>query len=675
MGTHTRKRQRQRSRKRNKQRQQSRKQKSFNKRFPKCPTYPKLYKTQKQIAAGKDFFQHINGNWIKSIHLEPTETSKSVSSEIQRNINNNLLKLIIKSIKTPYNADRHAVAQFAKALYNKQSGAIAQNTVQILLNQVDCLTGSDTALHIQIAKIMGIRTYKGMFSIFGIGESPEEKHSKHIRMTIYTTTKGLPNKEYYLKPKIFNYYKFFLKTIGSAFHFEGLEQFADLEKKYVDILDNADEEDTVTMIGKSIQAITPTIPWIEFMDQLGINRHEFLTKKYNVYSKKWLKYVNTMFKTYSVSDWKIWLRASLIISYAQFLPPNLNKYNFHLYNYLLNGQQKPSSHLSTIVSMTKENLEIPLSRIYIDEFNMKDLRNEMRAFMETIRDATIQRIQTLEWMNPKTRLKAAAKVRNINFGVLYITQSYNYNTPQLGSNVIENLQILGQAYMDRALTIVRKKYSTDLWDEVPVYNVNAYYMSAGNRLFIPAAIATWPFYCSGASIGWNYGALGSVIGHEITHAFDDNGREFDQYGNRADWWTEGDIDAYEKKTRDIIALFNKSRLYGRNVDGKQTLSENIADLGGIAISLEALKKQLEKRGANDTERLQMYRDFFEAFATSWREKERKEHCIRKLILDVHSPAIFRVNNIVAHFQEFYDAYNICVKDPMYIEPDKRLTIF
>jgi predicted metalloendopeptidase len=278
-------------------------------------------------------------------------------------------------------------------------------------------------------------------------------------------------------------------------------------------------------------------------------------------------------------------------------------------------------------------------------------------------------------MNPKTRIKAAAKVRNINFGVLYMTQSYNYKTPQLCDNIIMNMQILGKAYVDRAIQIVRDKYSTDLWDEVPVYNVNAYYMSSGNRLFIPAAIANWPFYCSDASIGWNYGALGSVIGHEITHAFDDTGRDFDQYGNRSHWWTEGDTTAYETKTRDIIALYNKSSLYSRNVNGKQTLSENIADLGGVAISLAALKVQLEKQGVTDAERLQIYRDFFQGYATSWREKERKAHCIRELIVDVHSPAIFRVNNIVPHFQEFYDAFAICVSDPMYIPPEKRLRIF
>ena len=592
-------------------------------------------------------------------------------------MNLNLLKIIKKSIKQPTNADKKAVATYVKSLYTKTSGERVKNTLQILLNQVDCLTNSvnpENTLQIQIAQIMGHRAYNGMFGIIGLGEAPEEQHSKHIRMTLYTPSKGLPKKEYYIKQKIFNYYKYFLKTLGSAFHYDDLDAFAEMEKKYVHILDNADNEDTVVMTGKAIQALAPHFPWTVFWNTID-PEGQFLSQKFNVYSKKWLIYVNTMFKKYTLENWKVWLRASLLISYANLLPRELNKYYFHLYNYLIRGQIKPLSKLETVIGIIKRDLEIPLSRIYVEEFNMKALRAEMRAFMETIRSATIERIQSLDWMHHSTRLKAIAKVRNINFGVLYMTQSYNYETPQLGPDPIENMHILGRAYINRALKIIQEKYSTDLWDEVPVYNVNAYYMSAGNRLFIPAAIANWPFYCSDASIGWNYGALGSVIGHEITHAFDDNGREFDQYGNRSHWWTNGDITAYEKKTRDIISLYNKSELYGRNINGAQTLSENIADLGGIAISLAALKGQLEKRNADEKECLQMYRDFFEGYATSWREKERKTHCIRELIVDVHSPAIFRVNNIVGHFQEFYDAFHICAKDPMYIAPENRLRIF
>ena len=290
-------------RRRQPKRKQSRRRKRGNshRSLPNCPTFPKLYSTQKRTYAGKNFFEHINGKWLNSVHLGGSESARSVSSEVQATINKKLLNVIIKCIKKPYNADRKAIANFAQALHNKHSGDITQKTLQILLNQVDCLTdptkNSENTLQIQVARIMGMRAYNGMFTLFSIGESPEEKDTKHIRMHISITASGLPKKEYYTKKKIFNYYKYFLKTVGAAFHYEGLDRFVDLEKKYIHILDNAEDEDTITIHGKTIQSLTPAIPWEVFWNEIGIQKAELEKQKINIYSKKWLQYANKMFKT------------------------------------------------------------------------------------------------------------------------------------------------------------------------------------------------------------------------------------------------------------------------------------------------------------------------------------------------------------------------------------------
>ena len=376
-----------------------------------------------------------------------------------------------------------------------------------------------------------------------------------------------------------------------------------------------------------------------------------------------------------MDQWRVYLRAMMILCYVKFLPSDITKYHFHLYSYLLNGQRKPGNKIGYMLNISKDYLEIPLSRVYISLNSNTKYRAKIKQFIKNIQDATIERIGETEWLEPKTRIAAAQKVKNINLGVLYSTQSYNYKVPQLTNNVIKNVQIIGKSIIEKAFKDVEQKFTTDLWDEVPVYNVNAYYSSAGNRLFIPAAIANWPFYCEQASLGWNYGSLGCVVGHEITHAFDDNGKDYDEKGNRAEWWTKTDKRKYNENINQIIKLYSQSTLYGQKVDARDTLGENIADLGGMGASLQALKNQLNANKITEEKRLDELKDFFIGYATSWREKEQRAHGLRELITDVHAPAIIRVNNIVRHFQEWYDAFDICSSDPLFLSVDKRIRIF
>jgi predicted metalloendopeptidase len=551
--------------------------------------------------------------------------------------------------------------------------------LKTLLNQLDCLhTAADVAAE------MGRRAAHNSASIIPVGQSPDEIHSKHLYLFLYVAPKGLPNKDYYFKKgrrerDIYKAYKSMLAVAGTEFSFVQLEEFADAERAYMRILDHADEEETVSLTGAEIMELTPHIPWAEFWEPLQRSIAEFRKTTHVVYSRTWLRHVSHMFRTYTVDQWKLWLRATAIIEFGELMPAAISDHFHNLYRTLLTGRPQAPTRAALMFSYVRQFMKIPLSRLYVREYHKPGFRATIATFMESIRAATIERIGEIEWMKPATKVAAVKKVRNIHFGVLYMTDSYNYMSPQLGADPIENILKLGLTYMQTVYSDVAKKYTTNVWDDVPVYNVNAYYMSAGNRLFIPAAIASWPFYCEAAGNAWNYGGLGAVIGHEITHAFDDNGKDFDEHGNRTEWWTAGDKQAYSRRANNIISAFRKSKLYGQAVDGEQTLSENIADLGGVAIALCALKKQLEgsssSSSSSDSDHLVAYREFFKSYATSWREKERKAHGMRSLITDVHSPAMFRVNNIVPHFQEWYDAFNISESDPLYIAPEKRLRIF
>ena len=661
-------------------RQQSRsssRKKSFNKKSQQCPTFPKVFNTIKNIKPGKDFYNHVNGRWINSVNLKNTETARSVSSEIQSKINTELVKLIGKCLRKPNTPDKRMIAQFVSSLIKKQSKELAKKTVQVLLNQIDCITSTD-----QITSLLGRTAYKGMCNLITVSSGPEEENAQHLRIRISMARTGLPDKDYY-NPKtehnhrIYDYYKYMLNKIGNIFHLDNMDNFAEMERKYINIIDQAEDEKTVVRTGAELEDAYKHINWTVFWEQFDIKPQAWRRQRFVIYSQKWLKYVNNMFTNMQLDEWKIYLRGMIIMCYLQFLTDDITKYEFQLYNHLLNGQRKPVSRLAYILKMAKTYLEIPLSRIYVEETHNAEFRDKIKHFIKSIQTAAIERIHKTDWLAPKTREAAAKKVENINLGVLYMTQSYNYKVPQLTNNIINNIQLIGKSLIEKELDDVENKYTTDLWDDVPVFNVNAYYSSAGNRLFIPSAIVNWPFYCEHSSTGWNYGALGCVIGHEIIHAFDDYGKDFNELGNRADWWTAADKRHYNEKTDTIIALYKQSKLYGQHVDAEDTLGENIADLGGLAVSLHALKTELNARkpAISDEERLKEYRAFFTAYAVSWREKERRAHGLRELTVDVHSPAIIRVNNVVCHFQEWYDVFDVCTSDPMYIPVNKRIRIF
>ena len=194
-------------------------------------------------------------------------------------------------------------------------------------------------------------------------------------------------------------------------------------------------------------------------------------------------------------------------------------------------------------------------------------------------------------------------------------------------------------------------------------------------MVIPAGILRAPFFDLQKSDAWNLGGIGSAIGHEITHGFDTDGRMYDSKGNYKNWWSKEDEESYDKLTEKIVTLFDKEEYMEGKINGNLTLSENLADLGGMAIALEALHALLAKETATPAQRKQAYRDFFTSYATSWRNKDRAKKAKESLYTDVHSPAMFRVNKIVVQFQEFYDAFDIKANDPGWIDPKDRTMLW
>jgi len=234
--------------------------------------------------------------------------------------------------------------------------------------------------------------------------------------------------------------------------------------------------------------------------------------------------------------------------------------------------------------------------------------------------------------------------------------------------------MLNAAAHRSALKRAGRRLNRYMWEE-PVYMVNAFYYPEGNRLVIPAGIIRHPFYSEKHGAGRMYGALGSTIGHELTHAFDMDGKDYDAEGNYRPWWTEADLAHYKKLTGRLVRLYEGSTYFGKHLDGRLTLSENIADLGGVAFALEALKRRCAKRGASVAETDEELREFFAGYAVSWRTKEKRGKALQGLFMDVHAPPAWRVNNVVCHFDDWYRVFDVKPGDALYVDPQDRIRIF
>jgi putative endopeptidase len=294
--------------------------------------------------------------------------------------------------------------------------------------------------------------------------------------------------------------------------------------------------------------------------------------------------------------------------------------------------------------------------------------------MKSILDAACSRIQETEWLEEKTRGKAVEKVKKIKASIVRPGNWTPFTPVKLDSeNLLWNIFQLGTLKLNTMLENIGKEHK--YWDE-GIYRVNAYYYNENNEIMVPYGTVYYPFYSVKESAAWNFGALGSILGHEICHAFDEDGKNYNGEGEKEKWWTRKDNLRYNHKSKELIHLYSKEEIDGTHLNGKKTLSENIADLGGLAIALEALQNYFIKENITEVdEQLKAYRIFFYSFAVSWRTKYRAEKLQRMIELDLHAPAEQRVNLVVCQFDEWYDAFGVKEGDEMFCKPKDRIRIF
>jgi putative endopeptidase len=644
------------------------------------PAQPYIPESNNRIKPGDNFYMYVNANWLRHASIPPYLSSYGVSEEIE-----DIIKIELNTILTE---SRHKVRTVEHKNIPHTTyllGTLAESTLnpQVQDNSIRLLQSMVTTLNC-IRDVSDVGSTLADFmkhripTVLNLFVAPMEQDSKYKRLIISTGSFGLPDSAYYKgtieTSRILGAYAKLLARLGTDFGVEDLHQTIGFEQDIARAVDESHGDSEVLIKGSELQKIYKHIPWEAIFQTVPLP-HAFSNQKFVVISKKYLKQLNQWFHTWTIHAWKLLLAANMILFFLPLLPPPYDDLHFELYQKRLRDQTEKTPQKLLALKLSQQWLGASLGSLFIQKYVSPEIKQLVSHLAVSIRASAARTAKSTPWLSAKTQEIAETKVRSIYLGVAYPNKLQLDKKTQLSAdNLLKNvLQLASLDFSDQMLEI-DTPLRAEKWDD-DVFSVNAYYYNEGNRLILPAGILRWPFFHPAASDGWNYGGLGATIGHEISHAFDNDGKDFDQNGNLNPWWTKEESAQYQEKTKDLIQLYDKTEYFGAHLNGVLTLSENIADLGGISIALNALKQLLVSKNVPKDKQKEELCYFFISYAVSWRTKEKKIKALQSLFMDVHAPPPARVNNIVCQFDEWYECFNVQPGDALYKDPKERIRIF
>lgn len=647
------------------------------------PAKPDIPPPRETVHPGTDFYTFVNGNWLRHVNMPPYLSSFGVSEEIEQIVDGNLQTILLEARELVRSKPDRAIPHTSYLLGTMTESVLNTHTQDLNVKFVKQMVGS---LHCirdmkDIGHTLGEFIKYRVRCLFSFIVVPSETDSRTLRFTIVPGELGLPDPVYYKQDgagnkRIISAYSALLKRLGDEFDWPNLEQIVPVEYQVADALIESRQDQETLYKGSELLHKYSAIPWEAIIQStLGWSRSKFEDQTVLVLSKRWLKHVNHWCRHLTLDLWKTWLASSILLHLLPLLPPPYDDMEFELFGKRMRGQSEKMPQKRLALRLAQEWLRGSLGYEYVKRFVTPKVKQDALSIAEEIRSVAAERAGATEWLDPATRRIAARKVQNIYLGVAYPTKLQKDKKTLLDSErLIKNVFRLSDLDFQDEMKKINTPLRREEWDDA-VFAVNAYYYNEGNRLILPSGILQWPFFDIHASDGWNFGGLGATIGHEICHAFDNDGKDYDQFGNRNPWWSRAESKRYRQRANALIDLYNKTEYFGHKLNGFLTLSENIADLGGLAIALAALKKRLQQKGVSKEVVKQELCDFFMSYAVSWRTKEKKEKAIQSLFMDVHSPPQARVNNIVCQFDEWYECFDIQPGHPLFKALEKRIRIF
>lgn len=636
------------------------------------------------IRPQDDFFMYANGGWIKKTKL-PKDESRWGSFIILRHNTDTQLHTIVKELtgkRTVQNASEKLVRDiYLSATNTELRNSLGVTPVFAWQTKIKNITNKDDLL-----KYIAEAHRSGISAIFNTFVDQDSKKSDRYILHLYQGGLGMPERDYYLKdnPEQLRVREAYKKHIDALLKLYGMD--ASKRKEQLEVVmrvetllakasmskeDTRDVEKTYNKHGAhSLTKLCPAFMWQSYFTKLGVKN----SSQYIVATELFFKQLSTLLERISLSDWKIYLEWHLLNDSASLLSEPFIKENFSFYGTVLTGTKHMKPLWRRALGVVNGTVGEALGELYVKRYFPESAKRKMNILVTDLFEVYEKRILRLDWMTKATKRKAVLKLKKMNRKIGYPEKFKTYKGLQISPRDYFGNMIRANEYAHvREMKKLQKVVQRKEWFMTP-QTVNAYCSFNLNEIVFPAAILQAPFFDERADDSVNYAGIGAVIGHEMTHGFDDQGAKFDGNGNMKVWWTKTDSKHFEKKARVMQKQYDSFiAAPGVNVNGKLTLGENIADLGGLSIAYEAYQKRLTKTGRKDIEGFSPEERFFLGFAQAEREIARPEFTKMAALTDPHSPAPCRVNGPLSNFDPFYKTFKLKSSDALFRK--NRVTIW
>jgi len=630
--------------------------------------------------AGDDFFRFADGKGVDAMTIPP-DRSRFGSFDSLVELSNARSRAVIESPGPgqPGSEEAKIKALYASFMDQKRLDSLGAGPLKPELDAIKAVKSRE-----EMARLMGkgALTYYGGW--FGAYVGTDAKDPDRYAVVLTQSGLNLPDRDYYLTPQFAEKKKKYqayvadtLKRIGWPDPEANAKKLVDLETEIAKASwTKVQQRDDVRMYNPmtpaALSKAAPGFPWQAYFQGAVLPP----LKRVIVSEKTAFPKIAALYAKTPIETLKAWQAFTLASNASSSLSKPFDDAHFAFYSHELQGVPAQRERWKRATSLVSGQMGEALGHVYVDHYFPASSKAQMLALVGNLKTALGARIKKLDWMSDATKAKAEQKLGMLNVKIGYPNKWRDYSGLVMKPDDLYGNVERGVAFEWRfRVGRLNKPVDRDEWDMTP-QTVNAYYDPSKNEIVFPAAILEPPFFDPKADPAINYGAIGGVIGHEMTHGFDDQGRKYDGTGKLVDWWSKEDSDRFEARAKQLVAQYSAFQpLPGAHVNGGLTLGENIADLGGLLLALDAYHDSLHGQPAPVIDGLTGDQRVFLGWAQVWKSKVRDDALRQSLATDPHSPAMLRVNGVVHNVDGWYGAYGVKPGDKLYLPPDQRVRIW
>ena len=638
----------------------------------------------KEVRPGEDFNAFVSGGWMDSAEIPADRSSTGSGLMVHEQATSNVRTIIEASASGDFadGTDEQKVGD----LYSSYMNMDNRNKLGVTPLTAEFQKIQDLQNHQELAKYFAEANKYGVDLPFSLGQYVDFKDPTTYMMHTWQGGLGLPDREYYFETderskEIRSKYLIHLESMFSLASLENPKESAAtimlLETKMADKhMKKEQTRDMVALYNKipldELSEIMPDFDWTAYLQTAGIDKIDGLV----ITQLEHMKAFNKIFTNTNMDDWKTYLTWNVLNARATILSEDIDNQNFDFYSKTLRGVEQQLPRWKRAVATVNNNLGEVVGKVYVSKHFSPAAKSHMLELVNNLIKAYEVSIKELTWMGEETRVQALDKLAKFTPKIGYPDKWTDYSAIKIDANdLVGNMKRSAEFVYKKNLARQGGPVDKTEWAMNP-QTVNAYYNPPLNEIVFPAAILQPPYFDLTAEDAVNYGAIGAVIGHEIGHGFDDSGSTFDGDGVLRNWWTDQDKKEFEIRTAKLIEQYSAFKPFDDlAVNGEFTLGENIGDLGGLSIALQAYKISLNGKPSQEMDGYTGEQRVFIGYAQAWRNKARDESIRVQIKTDPHSPAKYRVNGVVRNVPEFYEAFEIAETDALHLSPEERVKIW